>query len=200
MTQQVIGRGAHRPGDFPPENITRQNGFHGMRQREILKFVKPFVESGAIEPISEQTPITSLLPMVLLLQEQGRFGDDPFNLVSGDNKALAEVAKVNARMDSIEENLGKMMGMLERSLGDKSAPPQDGPIERGNDGVEPPQPEHGEPNLAALARPSPVELSTLDWDELKRLARLGGIVLRRKSREDIEAELAPIMERARLEA
>lgn len=202
---QIIGEGVAQKDDFPPEKARFQNGFVGMRRREMLDFIQPFVEAGTIPPVGENVPREKLLPMLEQYREAGYFGTDPFGQMPSDDRALAAVSKVNDRMDRIEANQDRMMGLLENALG--------GHVTEGEgdgDGTPPTTPETAAeaspsaddegPDLAALARPTPIDLQALPYRELQKLGNKAGLAVVGVSREKIEEQLAPIMEKARQEA
>lgn len=209
MAQRITGAGVNRPGDFPADKIALQNGFRGMRRRQMLDFIAPFVKSGAIPAVSENTSRDILLPMLEQFEAQGYFGDDPWGKAPSDDHALAEVAKVNKRMDGFEDTQSRILSLLENQVGAKAegvgkaedtpptpqAPEADPPPSADTD-----EPEAtGDPDLAALARPAPVDLAALHYRELQKLGTQAGLHVVGVSREKLEAALAPIMEKARLE-
>lgn len=201
---RITGMGVNVAGDYPPDKIVFQNGFAGMRRREMLDYIKPFVESGKIPPVNENTPRTQLLPMLQLLEGQGSFGPDPWKRLPGENKALAEVAKANEDIEELKAQVARLTEVLVT----RTTEPEDEADAGGSPPLTPPPDDAtasssdasaGEPDLAALKRPTPIDLETVGWDELRQLATQAGIKSWGKKREELITLLAPIMERARLE-
>lgn len=96
-----------RPGDvFPPDNkVLAQLGFNGMRRIEIVRFARPFIESGVIDRFPEDLPKTKMVSLMDAYMGQGKFGHDPFGL-RGPADEIADLKKRLANMEKMVAGIG----------------------------------------------------------------------------------------------